>query len=236
LLALKRAHAGPVPLLIAAPRDSRGTVIWHHGFGVDKDTHETELRRFAAEGYTAVAVDAVGHGERRAPDLDERRAGSQEDAFFSVVEFADATGREMPALYDHLIDRGLGRSGRVAIAGISMGAFVVYRAIAVEPRFNAAVAILGSPEWPGADSPHLQVGELCRVPLLSITGARDSNVPPAPARRLHARLDAECLAKRHRYIEIPGAAHLMAPKQWDVVMDNTIEWLRQWSSGFKEGT
>ena len=215
------------------PTTSRGAVIWYHGFGVDKDTHRTELARFAEAGFTAIGVDVAGHGARRAPDLDERMAGTQADALHSVIEFAAPTAAELPHLFDWIMHRGIAEGNRIAIAGISMGAFVVYRAIIEEPRVAAAVAILGSPEWPARAgghvhvSPHLHAGQMCSARLLSITGARDENVPPGPARELHATLDA-LHAPHHRYIEIPGAVHLMSAAHWEVTMNATTDWLKQW--------
>src|SRR4051812_6397813 len=95
------ARAGNIPLLIItpdAPKEPRNAVIWYHGFGVDKESNRAELERFAAAGFIAVGVDVAGHGERRASDLDERTAGSQEDALYSVIEFAEVTALELPAL------------------------------------------------------------------------------------------------------------------------------------------
>ena len=42
-----------------------GTVLFHHGFTVDKQAQLPELQTLAAAGYLAIGVDASGHGERR---------------------------------------------------------------------------------------------------------------------------------------------------------------------------
>lgn len=226
-------RAGAVPLLVARDlakrrEGSRGAILWYHGFGVDKETHRSELARFARAGFVAVGVDVVGHGERAAPDLEARKQASQADAFLSVVEFARATAAETPALVDYVVMNGhAGAPDRVALSGISMGAFVVYGAALADPRVTTAVAILGSPEWPGSNSPHTQIARLCNTRLLSIVGECDVNVPPAAARRLHEQLDTACSNGCRRFLELPGAEHLMKEPDWERTMDETIRWISE---------
>ena len=169
-------------------------------------------------------MDVAGHGERKAPDLEARKAGTQDEALQSVIHFARSTAMELPLLLGALRAADLVDGDRVGIAGISMGAFVVYRALLEDCRLAAAVAILGSPEWDTSDSPHRQTGKLCRVPLLSITAGRDTNVPPDAARRLHERLNVEC-GDRHRHVELKDADHLMNAGAWETTMRLTTGWL-----------
>jgi pimeloyl-ACP methyl ester carboxylesterase len=224
----QQMRAGEVPLLAASAEDARGAlplVLWFHGFGVDKEVHRPELERVAAAGFLAVGVDAAGHGERRLPDLDARQAAPREQALRTMIELAERTAYEVPRIIRALVEEGRADAGRVAIAGVSMGGYVVYRTVVVEPLVRAAVAILGSPEWPHGDSPHRHLDALGRTALLSITGERDENVPPAAARALHRRLGEAEPGARHRYVEIPGAEHLVSAEQWETVMDETIRWL-----------
>jgi pimeloyl-ACP methyl ester carboxylesterase len=107
-----------------------------------------------------------------------------------------------------------------------MGGYVVYRAVLAEPAIRAAVSILGSPEWPHGDSPHRHLDGFRSTALLSITAERDVNVPPAAARELHRRLEeAEPGSPMHRYVELPGAVHLMSEEHWNRTMDETLRWL-----------
>jgi dienelactone hydrolase len=107
-----------------------------------------------------------------------------------------------------------------------MGGYLAYGAVVAEPSVRAAVAILGSPEWPAGDSPHLRPGAFHRAALLSITAERDENVPPDAARDFHRRLAAEHpRPERARYLELPGAVHLMGAADWATTMDETLRWL-----------
>jgi pimeloyl-ACP methyl ester carboxylesterase len=88
------------------------------------------------------------------------------------------------------------------------------------------VALLGSPEWPDADSPHLAPGRFDDVALLAVTAERDASVPPEAARRFHERLRARRTDDRRlRYVELEGAEHLMNGEQWERLMRETVEWL-----------
>lgn len=201
-------------------------VLWFHGFGVDKETHRKELRQLAEAGFLAVGVDAAGHGARRLPDLDARQAAPREQALRTMVELAARTADEVPAVVRALVDERLADRERVGAAGVSMGGYVVYRAVLAEPAIRAAVSILGSPEWPQGDSPHRHLDDFRRTALLSVTAARDENVPPAAARELHRRLaEVGPDSTLHRYVELPGAVHLMSEEHWNRAMDEVIRWL-----------
>lgn len=194
-----------IPTLIVAPqREPRGVVLWFHGFGVDKETHRPELERLAQAGFLAVGVDAAGHGERRDPELAAKQAAPREEARAAMLQYVEETAHDVSRLLD--------RFGSAALVGISMGAFVVYRAASLDPRIRTAVAILGEPLWPIADD----------VALLSITAECDVNVPPAAARALHAGRGGE-----HRYVELEGEQHLMSAAAWERTMDETLAWLRR---------
>lgn len=223
-----RTIAG-VPLLLASPDDAAGplpAVLWFHGFGVDAETHRKELRQLAEAGFLAVGVDAAGHGARRLPDLDERQAAPHGQALRTMIGLAAQTADEVPAVVRALADEGLADAGRIGVAGVSMGGCVVYQAVRVEPSIRAAVSILGSPEWPEGDGPHRDLNAFRRTALLSVTAECDENVPPAAARALHRRLsEAAPGSDRHRYVEIPGAVHLMNEADWTRAMDETLRWL-----------
>lgn len=143
-----------------------------------------------------------------------------------MLAMADATAAEIPALLTALATRGLGDPARTALVGVSMGAFLVYRALLDVP-VRAAVAILGSPEWPGARNPALADAATFRdVALLSITAQRDESVPPGPTRAFHDRLSSAMPdAPRHRYLELPGAPHLVDAHGWEVIVRGTLDWL-----------
>jgi uncharacterized protein len=225
---VERTLAG-APILLATPDDvraRRGAVLWFPGFGARASDNADELARIAGAGFTAVGVDAVGHGARRLPDLDARIALPRDEARREMLALADATAREVPALVRAIVDEGLADAGRVALVGVSMGGYLAYRAVMREPALRVVVALLGSPEWPDEESPHLHPGRFDEVALLAVTAERDASVPPEAARRFHDVLRARRPDEdRLRYVELEDAEHLMNGEQWERLMGETVAWL-----------
>jgi pimeloyl-ACP methyl ester carboxylesterase len=212
---------GSTPVLLARRAGTLAAlppVFWFHGFGVEKETHRKELAQLAEAGFLAVGVDAAGHGERRLADLDERIAAPREEAKQTMRELALQTAAELPMLIDELIARGLA-TDRVAVAGVSMGGYVTYKAAVADPRVRAAVSILGAPELLTADERASFATN--GVALLSINGEKDVNVPPDEARAFHAALSGA----HHRYLELAGAEHLVNEEQWTMAMNAALDWL-----------
>jgi dienelactone hydrolase len=80
---------------------------------------------------------------------------------------------EVPALVDDLRAKG---HARVAIMGVSMGAYIALAAATVEPRLSAIVSILGSPDWTPADQDPAPFADLVRESPLRTPEA----FPPRP--------------------------------------------------------
>lgn len=221
-----------VPVLIAEPtaRDPmrRPAVLWMHGFRADALAHAAELERCAALGFVAIGVDAVDHGARSSLQLVERLQRSEHGALPVMLEVVEATVLELPALIDALVTEHEVDRDRVSLVGISMGAFLVYRAVSAGVPLRAVVALLGSPEWPGATSAHRWLPRFDDVALLSITAQHDVSVPPQAVFRLHESLAAvRGRVTAHRHHELRGSGHLTNAEQWGEAMTETMAWLAQ---------
>jgi pimeloyl-ACP methyl ester carboxylesterase len=203
------------------------TVLWCHGFRADALAHAAELECCARAGFLAVSVDAVGHGARRDATLAERIA-EEGGALPVMLAQVEQTVGELPALIDMLArDHGADRS-RVSLVGISMGAFLAYRAVAAGLSLRSVVALLGSPEWPTATSAHRAPERFRELALLSITAEHDVSVPPAAVARLHATLDVRFGATpSRRHDVLGGAGHLTSQREWERAMATTMTWLVQ---------
>jgi len=203
-----------------------GTLLLYHGLGVDALSVLPEARRLAAAGYLVVAVDNVAHGRRHDPAVQAQLHGAdREPAFFRVVH---DTVQEVPAVLDALAGRGWLRWA--GLAGVSLGAHIVYGAVCREPRIRAALALLGNPCWGKApDSPHRQLDAFATVGLLSVVAARDQVVPPHGARTFHARLAARYPDAGSRLLlrEYPESGHTMAPGDWEDAWALALAWLRE---------
>ncbi len=226
---VERRKFGDVPALLVGPRDAVAPLpvaLWFHGLGADKDVHLPELEALAVQGFLAIGLDAAGHGERRLPDLDARIAGPRADVLDMMIGLATETAREIHGVLQSVIDDGSGDRHRVSAVGISMGGYLVYQAVVLEPMVRTAVALLGSPEWPSGDSPDRHPRAFDATALLSITAGRDESVPPDAARRFHRGLArTHPHPRRLRYVELPGAEHLMDEESWRIAMTETTSWL-----------
>lgn len=163
-----------VPALLVARTDfraaaERGCTVVFHGLGALKDMQLKELESLAGQGLLTVGVDNVGHGERRYPDFDRRLSQDNPDYNENFLRAVLETARETPRLLDALLEKGLAREDRIGALGISMGAFIAYTAVTLEPRLRVVDALVGSPEWPLdlPASPHRQLKRFDRVRLLS---------------------------------------------------------------------
>jgi dienelactone hydrolase len=197
---------GDVPVLLVAEslQGPLPAVLWYHGLTASKGANRKDLEQIARAGFLAVGVDAVGHGARHDP---------RERPFRDLVH--ESVG-EIPALIDALVASGHADEKRIGIAGVSFGGFILYRALNIEPRLRAAVALLGSPP---------KDMKAPRAALLSITGELDERVPPNQARDFHRSLPAD---ERFRYIELPGAQHHMNGDQWNTAIAAMLVWLSRW--------
>lgn len=203
------------------------TVLWFHGFRADALAHAAELERCARAGFLAIGVDAVGHGAR-ADSAIAKRIARDGSALPLMLEQVEQTVDELPALLRALADDYQADQASVSVVGISMGAFLVYRAIAADIEVRSAVALLGSPEWPSATSAHLTPERFRNVAMLSVTAEHDVSVPPPAVTRFHAALiKGEGAARIHRHDVLAGAGHLLSAAQWAQAMSLTHDWLAQ---------
>jgi hypothetical protein len=213
-------NLGPAPALIVRPEgEPRAALLWYHGLGVSKETHQPELERFARAGILAVGVDAAGHGERRLPDFEERFAPPREVIEPLLYQLVGDSVAEIPAIVD-----ALGVS-RIALCGISFGGYIAYRGAVRDARISAAVTLLGSPDPTLADAYFPKA-------LLSLTAENDVNVPPDAARAFHHDLLPRYTASPERleYHEYAGGTHFFTEEDWEDAMQRTIGWVLRFAS------
>ena len=228
-----RVFAG-VPTLTAVPETSdfpTPVVIWYHGLHADALAHAAELERCATAGFLAIGVDAVGHGARRDAQLAEWLSRSPDGGMSVMLSLVEQTVLELPALLDAIGEAYPINRDRVSLVGISMGAFLAYRAVVDGPPIRAVVALLGSPEWPTSDSPHHSLASFSEVALLSITAEHDAAVSPDAAHRLHRALQGQAVggsAKPEHHHVLRGASHGLSALEWARAMRVTMQWLKRW--------
>jgi pimeloyl-ACP methyl ester carboxylesterase len=187
-----------------------------HGLGSDALGNHRELELLRGHGYSAVGIDAPGHGRRHDPERDHRWATDRDNELCRLVL---AAGAELPAIVDALPAAGL--DGPVAVVGISLGAISAWVGLVHEPRVRAAAMLLGTPELPHPDSPHLRAHAFLGRSILAIHAEHDEVVPVGPTADLIAQLDPRLAALRI----VPGSPHTVPEADWWVMWGRVLEWL-----------
>ena len=166
-------------------------VVVHENRGLLPHFHDV-TRRYAREGYVALAVDMLS-----------RQGGADSFADANAMRVALGGIPREPVVYDgnaavkFLQEQSYVRRDRVGATGFCFGAGIVWLMAVGNPELRAAVPFYGSAP-PLADVADLQ------VPVLGIYAGEDARINAGlPA--LEAELIAE--GKEHRFVTYPGAGH-----------------------------
>lgn len=223
------------PALVCAREDpctfeSVGTVILFHGLAGEKEEQLDEVERFGNEGFIAIAVDAVGHGSRRTPEFEQRIVEDDDEAvFFQVIK---ETLFELPSLLDAIAEKGWLKNQRVAIFGVSMGAYIALASPLVDKRVAVVVSISGSPKWEleQEHSPERHTDAYWPVALLQLHGGEDEVVPVQPSAVLCESLKGYYGAApdRLRRVVYPEVGHIFPEHTWTKVMDTSVRFCQRW--------
>jgi dienelactone hydrolase len=230
---------GTAPALLHFRRGGarfRGTVLVYHGLAASKEVQRKECQALAEAGLLAVAVDAVGHGERRFPNFESQVSSNQ--AFHHMLDMVNRSADELPAIVNALEALLGSRAGRFGVTGISMGGYIAYAAPSREPRLEAVVPVLGSPDWRlGAwpddpllpRSPCLAPQGFPRRALLALNAGRDRSVPPTASRRFVEELRPLYRDSPDRldYREYPESEHLMREEDWNDLWARVVRWMER---------
>lgn len=207
---------GPAPALLARADRPRGTALLLHGLGADGLAGVKELAMLQGAGWNAIGVDAPMHGRRFDPARDARWVTERETMLRWLVTQSAA---ELPAVVDALAPLDL--CPPYALMGISLGAYSVWRGLALEPRFSVGVPILGSPELVG--EPKLGAGSLVDRAILAINAEHDEVVPLAPTLAFVEEMRRE--GARAEVSVIPRSPHAVPELHWWRVWGQTLAWL-----------
>ena len=179
---------------LSAPRGSErhpGVLVIHENRGLNDHTRDV-ARRFAAEGFTALAPDILarkgGTGSMASPDKAREAIGT--------ISGAEALA-DLEAGLAYLDSHPRVRRGQLASVGFCWGGARSFLLAAESERLKAAVVFYGSAPPPE------QLAKV-RVPVLGLYGETDERITSAVPAVAEAMAKA---GKRFEHKVYPGAAH-----------------------------
>ena len=199
----------------------KAVVLVYPGLGAAKEVQRKEMAWLAESGFTTVCIDPPHHGERDDGHLQTLARLNGADAHPGFIRIVQEAIQEIPTIVEYCLQRF---EKKVGITGISLGGFITYGAVVVEPRLEAAVPILGSPEWSpknaSNDSAMLKMMELAPVrfpekfpprALFASNAGKDVSVRPDASRKFVAHLQQfySDHPERLKYTEYPESEHMM---------------------------
>ena len=146
-------------------------------------------RRFAAEGFVALAPDLY-HGQVVSEPNEARKLVMALDM--------DAAVGEIQAAIDFLLQQQGVAGPKVGLTGFCMGGRLVLMTALVDDRLGAAVP------WYGGPLTAEQAGQV-KAPILGLYGEQDGGIPVASVREMQQGLDEAGIASE--MVIYPGAQH-----------------------------
>lgn len=186
---------GPVNCYVAHPRESPkrrpAVVVIHENRGLNAHIEDV-TRRFAREGYLAIAPDALtGSGGTPANEDEARKRIGELQPITALGIYLAAVGHA--ASHDH-------SNERVGCIGFCWGGGMAGRLAAHSKELRAAVVFYGMP--PAAD----EAGRI-HVPLLLHYAGRDQRINAAVPAFEHALRAAGVKYELHTYPDVDHAFH-----------------------------
>lgn len=173
---------------VARPADEAqhpAVIVIHEAFGLDEH-HEDVARRFAHQGYIALAIDLFSR-----TGLPEWK--TYQDLAPFLEKFSDSTAIEdVRAATHYLRSRTDVLSDSIGVIGFCMGGLYSLLSACRIPELSAAIDCYGRVTYPvlteaKPKSPIDYVSDL-HCPLLAFFGAKDKGIPPAQAELLRVKL------------------------------------------------
>lgn len=123
-------------------KKSENIVFYMHGHMDSKEGHGTYYTSYLARlGYTVVAFDAYGHGERK---TDQITFEENEKGLMDFVTIIQVTAKDLISLYQNHYSKEF---KKVTLVGLSMGGMIVLLSQVFAPIFNTIVSLVSTPDF-----------------------------------------------------------------------------------------
>jgi alpha-beta hydrolase superfamily lysophospholipase len=198
-LSYASAAATRVPARLVLGEHNGAAILIQHGGGETKDDPLVSLllRRWSAAGFTCLAIDAPGHGERADTEAVTSRG------FFAYLRARVQNAIDLRRAIDVLVGHYGIDPARIGYWGVSMGGSVGLMLMAADQRVRAACLCLTGARarrtWPAVDpgvasfvASNLDVTALAGLvgerPVLMLNGSHDETIAVEDSKRLYEAL------------------------------------------------
>ena len=227
-----------VPALVTRKEIQKSVIINLHGLDVSKEVNITDMNRLEDAGFWSVTIDAPHHGERNDGYLDIMRKANKREAYLMLLTIIQQEAAEVVDLIRFYKAKGK----KVAVSGISMGAYATYALMMINRESDLFVPFMGNPDFRFKDSnvfsmlelsgPIDSVEKIFPANLFIVNAGSDDVVDPEGARKFYNAIKPyyEKTPEKLEYNEYPESGHLMRPEDWFNAWDKFI--LRLKRDGF----
>ncbi len=227
-----------VPALACSQGIGKSVIINLHGLDVSKEVNITDMNRLEDAGFWSVTIDAPHHGERADGYLEIMRNANRREAYLMLLGIIQQEAAEVADFVNYFKSQ----NKKVAVSGISMGAYATYALMMINKEADLFVPFMGNPDFRYIGSkvystlelsgPIDNLDKIFPANLLIVNAGSDDIVDPDGARRFYNSVKPyyEKSPEKLQYLEYPKSGHLMRPKDWFNAWDVFIERLK--SEGF----
>lgn len=224
-----------VPALVSSKEIDKSVIICLHGLDVSKEVNETDMNRLEEAGFWCVSIDAPHHGERKDGYLDIMRTANKREAYSMLMTIIQQEAAEVTDLIRLYKSQGK----KVAVYGVSMGAYATYALMMLNREADLFAPFMGNPDFRFIGSkvfskletigPIDNVDKIFPANLFIINAGSDDVVDPNGARKFYEAIKPyyKTSPEKLEYLEYPESGHLMRPEDWFNAWDAFIARLKR---------
>lgn len=223
-----------VPALVTEGESKNTVVIILHGSDVSKETSQTDMQRLEEAGFWSVCIDAPHHGERSDGYMEIAGRCSPREQYLMMLHVVHQEASEVVELIKYY--KLLGK--KVALLGISMGAYAVFATLRLCKEADLYATFMGNPDFrfkdgitysiPEITGPIDYPDEVFPANLFMVNALQDEFVDPNGARKFYNRLQTKYqnTPEKIRLLEYPHSSHIMRSEDWFDAWNKFIEKLK----------
>ena len=224
-----------VPALVCSKEIGNSVIINLHGLDVSKEVNIIDMDRLEEAGFWSVTIDAPHHGERDDGYLDIMRNANKREAYFMFLSIIQQEATEVT----DLVKFYKSQEKKVAVYGISMGAYATYSLMMINREADLFAPFMGNPDFrakgnfiyslPEISGPIDNCDKIFPANMFIVNAGSDDVVDPEGARRFYKAIKPyyKDNPEKLEYLEYPESGHLMRPNDWFDAWDALIARLKR---------